>query len=77
MGEREGGGERAGGREEGRGGEREGVRKGRGHDDRTKHNNQIDHRRGGGDGGDGSDNTMTPWQKLLATSADEHIHMVG
>jgi hypothetical protein len=53
------------------------MRKGRGHDDRTKHNNQIDHRRGGGDGGDGSDNNMTPWQKLLATSADEHIHMVG
>jgi hypothetical protein len=24
------------------------MRKGRGHDDRTKHNNQIDHRRGGG-----------------------------
>ena len=66
--------------DDGRCGGRDGhhrMRKGRGHDDRTKHNNQIDHRRGGGDGGDGSDNNMTPWQKLLATSADEHIHMVG
>ena len=32
------------------------MRKGRGIDDRTKHNNKVDHRRGGGDGGDRSDN---------------------
>ena len=32
-----------------------GMRKGRGHYDRTKYNNQIDHRRGGEDGGDDSD----------------------
>ena len=32
------------------------MRMGREHDDRQKHNNQIDHRRGGEDGGDGSDN---------------------
>ena len=37
--------------DDGRCGGRDGhhrMRKGRGHDDRTKHNNQIDHRRGGG-----------------------------
>jgi len=32
------------------------MRKGREHDDRQKHNNQIDLRRGVEDGGDGSDN---------------------